>query len=177
MFLLDKSYAGMKIGAAGTRWTGSNGFGVPGYDPNKVLTHEMLNDPAFVIPFMKAIAGREAGRKSPLTDDQWMRAFKAFQAGKYTIVSIESTSFSSAGGSRFTVRKSRRYHATVKLGGLEQWATNEMIADRLRRLGFTEIEVKGGGQIREAQARWSGPNTTASIDEHLSNVFELIDHP
>jgi hypothetical protein len=121
-----------------------------------------------------------------------MRAFKAFQAGKYTVVTIDSTS--SAAGSTtiltsadrlalanasapggFTVRQGRRYHATVKLRGLEQWATNEMIADRLRRLGFTEIEVKGTGPIREAQARWPGPDTTSPIDEHLANVFELND--
>lgn len=83
MFLLNKSYADMTIGAAGKKWTGSNGFGVPGYDPNKVLTRDLLNDPTFMIPFMKAIAAREAGRKSPLTDDQWRRAFQAFQSGKY----------------------------------------------------------------------------------------------
>jgi hypothetical protein len=191
MFLLNKSYADMKIGAAGAKWTGSNGFGVPGYDPNEVLTHKMLNDPAFVIPFMKAIARREAGRKSPLTDAQWMRAFKAFQAGKYTVGSTEMTSSAAASTAiptsvdraralanatapgSFAVRQGRRYHATVKLGGFEQWATNETIANRLRRLGFTEIEVKGSGPIREAQARWPGPDATSSIDEHLVNVFEL----
>ena len=84
MFLLNKSYAGMTIGAAGIKWTGRNGFGVPGYNPNTVLTREMLDDQDFMIPFMKAIAGREAGRKSPLTDDQWISAFQAFQAGKYS---------------------------------------------------------------------------------------------
>jgi len=70
MFLLNKSYVGMTIGAAGTKWTGSNGSGVPGYDSAQTLTHEMLKDRSFIIPFMKAIAEREAGRKSPLTDDE-----------------------------------------------------------------------------------------------------------
>jgi hypothetical protein len=183
--LLNKFYVGMTIGAAGSKWTGGNGFGVPGYDSNKVLTHEMLNNPAFMIPFMKAIARREAGRQSPLTDEQWMRAFKAFQAGKYTGASIESTAttpgsttgalINAAAPGRFTVRQGRRYRATVKLGGLEQWATNDMIVERLRRLGFMEIQVKGSGRIRDAQARWPGPDTTSSIDEHLSNVIELTE--
>lgn len=77
MYLLQKSYVGMTVGAAGTKWTGGNGFGVPGYDPDKLLTNELLSDPDFLIPFLKAIARREAGRGFPLTDDQWMLAFLA----------------------------------------------------------------------------------------------------
>lgn len=77
----------------------------------------------------------------------------------------------------FTVRHNRRYHATVKLGAFERWATNEVITDKLRGLGFTEIEVKGSGSIREAQALWPGPDTTSLIDDHLTNVFELPDTP
>lgn len=83
MTLLSRSYVGMTIGAAGAKWTGGNGFGVPGYDPNQVLTSELLNNATFVIPLMKAIAKREAGKDSPLTDDQWVNAFKAFQTGRY----------------------------------------------------------------------------------------------
>ena len=40
-----------------------------------------MRDPKFVIPFFKAIAHREAGRQSPLTDAQWMRGFELFRAG------------------------------------------------------------------------------------------------
>lgn len=84
MDLFKKGYTGMSFGAAGKKWTGGHGFGVPGYDPNMVVTKEMMNDPKFVIPMMKAIAGREAGRASPLTDDQWNNAFNMFQAGGTT---------------------------------------------------------------------------------------------
>jgi hypothetical protein len=75
----------------------------------------------------------------------------------------------------FTFRQGRRYHATVKLSGIEQLVSNELIAERFRGLGFTEIEVKGGGPIREAQVRWTGPGATTSIDGHLEYVFELRD--
>jgi len=83
MYLLSTSYVGMPIGAAGAKWTGGNSFGVPGYDPRTVLTKEMVRDPAFIIPFMKSIAFREAGRTYPLTDDQWLSAYNAYRAGKY----------------------------------------------------------------------------------------------
>src|SRR5262249_19467451 len=66
---------------AGAKWTGQHGFGVPGYDPNMVVTKEMMRDPNFAIPLMKAIAQREAGRKSPLTDEQWKRAHEIYLAG------------------------------------------------------------------------------------------------
>jgi hypothetical protein len=81
MDLFKRSYVGMTVGAAGQKWTGSNSFGVPGYNSNMVVTQEMMSDPNFTIPFMKAMAGREAGRKSPLTEEQWSRAFEMYRAG------------------------------------------------------------------------------------------------
>jgi hypothetical protein len=81
MALFASHYVGMRLGAAGAKWTGGHGFGVPGYNPNMIVTREMMNDPNFVIPFFKAIAGREAGRPSPLNDEQWMRGFQIFQHG------------------------------------------------------------------------------------------------
>ncbi len=79
--LLSRSYVGMKIGDAGTKWTGSYGFGIPGYDPNATLTKEMVNDPAQAIPLLKAIANRESGKGNNLTEEQWRQAHNMFKAG------------------------------------------------------------------------------------------------
>jgi hypothetical protein len=79
--LFAQKYTGMPLGAAGAKWTGQHGFGVPGYDPKMIVTPEMMKDPAFAIPLMKAMAAREAGRPSPLTDDQWAAAHKLFVQG------------------------------------------------------------------------------------------------
>ena len=38
--LLNHKYVGMQIGAAGKMWTGSHGFGVPGYPSDQTLTRE-----------------------------------------------------------------------------------------------------------------------------------------
>src|SRR5215475_14895331 len=59
--LLYRNYTGMTIGAAGTKWTGAYGFGVPGYDPNSMLTRAMLDDVSQAIALLKAIANRESG--------------------------------------------------------------------------------------------------------------------
>jgi Putative peptidoglycan binding domain len=79
--LLDRKYTGMMIGAAGTKWTGAFGFGVPGYDPNSMLTKAMLEDPSQAIPLLKAIAGRESGRGNNLTEEQWRQAHAMFKLG------------------------------------------------------------------------------------------------
>ena len=71
----------MAIGAAGAKWTGDNGFGIPGYDPNARLTAEMVDDPTQAIAVLRAMARREAGRESPLTNEQWRQAHAMFKAG------------------------------------------------------------------------------------------------
>jgi peptidoglycan hydrolase-like protein with peptidoglycan-binding domain len=79
--LLVRNYTGMSIGAAGRKWTGANGFGIPGYDPDQTLTQQMLRDTNTAIELLKAIAGRESGRGNNLTEVQWQQAHKMFRAG------------------------------------------------------------------------------------------------
>lgn len=79
--LLYRNYTGMTIGSAGTKWTGAHGFGVPGFDPNSILTKEMVEDSTRAIPLLKAIAGRESGHGSNLTEEQWRQAHKMFKVG------------------------------------------------------------------------------------------------
>ena len=85
MDLFYRKYTGMNLGAAGKKWTGSYGFGVPGYDPKLVVTKDMMKDEKFAIPLMKAIAAREAGTKLPWTDDQWKAAYQIFRSGGKTV--------------------------------------------------------------------------------------------
>ena len=63
----------------------------------------------------------------------------------------------------FTIRQGKRYRATITLGWLERWASNEMIADKLHDAGFTDVKVEGSGGTRQAEALWPIPNATAEI--------------
>lgn len=81
MDLFARNYTGMTVGQAGAKWTGNNGFGVPGYDNRMVVTKDMMADPNFAIPFMKAVAGREAGKENPMSDADWSKAHEMFMAG------------------------------------------------------------------------------------------------
>lgn len=68
--LLNRNYTGMTIGAAGTKWTGAHGFGVPGYNPDRILTKQTLDDPDQAIALLKAIARRESGHGNNLTEEE-----------------------------------------------------------------------------------------------------------
>jgi hypothetical protein len=52
----------------------------------------------------------------------------------------------------YTVRKGKHYRATIALGLLQSVASNDMIADRFREVGFADVEVKGSGRTRTGQA-------------------------
>lgn len=73
----------------------------------------------------------------------------------------------------FTVHHGRRYRATVTLYGFEQFGGNDTVADKIATYGFTNVVVTGSGGTRQAEGTWNGPDTTAQLDAHLSNVVEL----
>jgi len=73
----------------------------------------------------------------------------------------------------FTVREGQRYRATISLGWLERWASNAMIADKLREAGFTDVKVEGSGGTREAEALWPIRDTTAEMPAQMTEVVEI----
>jgi hypothetical protein len=74
---------------------------------------------------------------------------------------------------KFTVRKGRRYRATIKLTGLKRLASNETIAGLLRKVGFTEVRVEGSGRTRYATALWPKADATADIPPEVEKVEEM----
>ena len=80
-----KHYVGKTIAQAMRTWSGGSravpGPGGKNYDPNTIITKEMVRDPNFAIPFMKAVASGEAPGKYPMDDAQWAQAHRWFLAG------------------------------------------------------------------------------------------------
>ena len=74
---------------------------------------------------------------------------------------------------KFTVRKGRRYRATIKLTGLKRLASNETVAGVLRTVGFAEISVEGSGGTRYAEALWPKADATADIPPEVEKVEEI----
>lgn len=73
----------------------------------------------------------------------------------------------------YTVRQGRRYRAQIELGWLEQIAGNEIVADRLREAGFTEVSVIGEGRTRAAEALWPLADTSAEIPAQVASIEEI----
>lgn len=73
----------------------------------------------------------------------------------------------------FTVRRGRRYRATIALDFFEQFADNETIAARLREVGFEDVEVWGDGGRRIAEASWLGEDASAPLPPQVSSVVEV----
>jgi kumamolisin len=73
----------------------------------------------------------------------------------------------------FTVKQGHRYSCTIVLGGLEQLASNDLIAEKFEGYGFQNVTVTGSGATRQGQGTWTGPDTTGQIDPHITNVVDL----
>lgn len=73
----------------------------------------------------------------------------------------------------FTVREGKRYKATITLGWLERFASNEMIAGKLRDAGFSSVKVQGGGGERNAEGLWTKPDASAEMPPQISEVVEV----
>lgn len=75
--------------------------------------------------------------------------------------------------STFTVRRGRRYRATISLGLLESLAGNELIADQLRHAGFADVAVNGSGAMRQAEGVWPNEDATAELPPQIKTVTEI----
>ena len=73
----------------------------------------------------------------------------------------------------FMVQQGKRYRATISLGLIERFASNETIAAKLRDAGFSEVQVSGSGATRHAEALWLGPDATAEMPSQIVTVSEV----
>ena len=77
-------------------------------------------------------------------------------------------------GSNFTLRKGKRYRATIVLHGFEQFASDDMLRDKFIGYGFTNVQVTGSGGTRTAEGTWSKDDVTGQIDSHVPTVTEIV---
>ena len=72
-----------------------------------------------------------------------------------------------------TVQNGKRYRATIKLGGLKRFASNDMLADKFREAGFTEVDVSGSGHERQGQGLWPHADASAEVPDEITAVEEI----
>jgi len=71
---------------------------------------------------------------------------------------------------RFTVEKGKRYRARISLGLLQSIASNDMVAEKLREAGFTDVVVTGSGGTRTAEGVWPRDSAAADIPDEVSDI-------
>ena len=73
----------------------------------------------------------------------------------------------------FTLHKGKRYKTVVTLGFVERLATNDLIAEKFRAAGFTDVEVKGEGSTRYAEGVWTAEDLRPTFPPQISDMTEM----
>lgn len=73
----------------------------------------------------------------------------------------------------FTLQRGKRYKTTLTLGFIERLATNDVIADKFREAGFTDVEVRGDGGRRYATGTWNSDDYRPTFPAQISEVAEI----
>ena len=74
---------------------------------------------------------------------------------------------------RFTVQNGKRYQATISLGFVQRLASNEMVADKFREVGFTDVTVTGSGRTRLAKGSWPHDDAAAEIPDEVGHIEQI----
>ncbi len=71
---------------------------------------------------------------------------------------------------RYTVEQGKRYRAKVSLGLLQSVASNEMVAEKFREVGFTDVTVNGAGRTRVAEGLWPHEDASAEVPDEVTGI-------
>ncbi|WP_295558946.1 hypothetical protein [uncultured Hyphomicrobium sp.] len=74
----------------------------------------------------------------------------------------------------FTLQRGKRYRTTVSLGFVERIASNDIIANKFRDAGFTDVEVSGEGDTRYAEGIWNKDDLRPTYPPQVSDVSEVV---
>ena len=71
---------------------------------------------------------------------------------------------------QYTVERGKRYQARIELGLIQSVASNDMVADKFREVGFTDVAVSGSGRMRTAEGIWPHENASADIPSEVTDI-------
>jgi hypothetical protein len=73
----------------------------------------------------------------------------------------------------FNLVQGKRYRGKITLTGFETWASNSMVADKFRELGFVDVQVSGSGSTRMGEGTWGKPDESVPMPSQISDVVEV----
>lgn len=73
----------------------------------------------------------------------------------------------------FPIRNGSRYRAEIHLSGIESWASNATVRQKLEEAGFGRVVVKGYGGKRIAEGVWLGESVEDAVHLIPSQVYSV----
>jgi len=73
----------------------------------------------------------------------------------------------------FTLQRGKRYKATIHLGFVERLASNDLLAEKFRSAGFTDVQVTGEGGTRQAVGVWNADELRPTYPPQISDLSEV----
>jgi hypothetical protein len=74
---------------------------------------------------------------------------------------------------KLALEQDSSYRADLSLGMFEAVASNDMIADKFRAIGFVDVTVTGSGRKRQVVGTWPLAPRDADLPSQVSSVEEL----
>ena len=71
------------------------------------------------------------------------------------------------------LQQGKSYRAQIELGFLEAMAPNEVVAGKLREIGFQDVEVTGSGAKRQATGRWPLASREVSLPSQVKGATQV----
>lgn len=71
---------------------------------------------------------------------------------------------------RTNLEQNTTYKAQIVLGALQSMAGNNVVADKLKEVGFTFVTVTGSGSKREAKGKWAKPTQEVEVPEQIKEI-------
>jgi hypothetical protein len=94
---------------------------------------------------------------------------QTYKSGKYNLWG--------SGMATYTVRKGKWYLARISLSGFNRFATNRMVAAKLEKAGFTNVQVEGSRAVRLAMGYWPNDDATAEKPIEIVDIVEKDNEP
>lgn len=71
------------------------------------------------------------------------------------------------------VEKNCNYEAAIQLSGVQAFATNDMVAAKLKEVGFINVQVHGYGTKRKATGHWPREHSRANKPPEILSIKKI----
>jgi hypothetical protein len=74
---------------------------------------------------------------------------------------------------KFSLRKGKRYKASIVLGTFERMVSNATLKAELEKVGFSDVKVTGTSSIRYVVAAWQRADQDREIPRQVHEIIEM----